>query len=92
VFSQLGEADEGGGGSAEGASDIKEMAGAGGGAEQGFSLGNPADEEDIRDGDGRLGQVAAGQRGLVSGGEGEQAVEEGLDPGSAAGWGGKLAG
>jgi hypothetical protein len=46
------------------------MAGARGGAEQGLSLGNAADENDIGDGDGRLGEVAAGQRGLVGGGEG----------------------
>ena len=80
-FSQLGQAGKRSGGSAESAGDVKEMAGAGGGAKQGLSLGNAADEDDIGDGDGRFGEVAAGQRGLVSGGEGEQAVKEGVHPG-----------
>ena len=57
------------------------MARAGGGAEQGLSAGNRADEDDIGDGDGRLREVAAGQRGFVGGGQGEQTVEEALDPG-----------
>jgi hypothetical protein len=52
------------------------MAGAGGGAKQGFPAGNRADEDDIGDGDGRLGEVAAGERGFVGRGQGEQAVEE----------------
>jgi hypothetical protein len=77
----LGEAGEGGGGSAKGACDVKEMAGAGSGAEQCPSPGNAADEDNVGYGDGRLGEISAGQRGLVGGGEGEEAVEEGVDPG-----------
>src|ERR1035441_2912246 len=65
AFSQLGKAGEGGGGSAKGACDVEELARAGGGAEQGPSLGNAADEDDVGDGDGRLGEIPAGQRGLV---------------------------
>jgi hypothetical protein len=57
------------------------VARAGGGAKQGLSAGNRADENDVGDGDGRLGEVAAGQRDFVSGGEGKQAIEEVLDPG-----------
>jgi len=81
TFGQLGEAGEGGGGSAKGAGDVEDMAGAGGGAEQGPSLGNAANEDDVGDGNGRFGEIPAGQRGLVGGGEGEEAVEEGVDPG-----------
>lgn len=81
---QFGQAGEGGGGTAKGSGDVEQVAGTRAGAEQGFSAGNPANEDDVGDGDGGLGQVAAGERGFVGCGEGEQAVEEALDPGRAA--------
>ena len=90
---QFGQLGEGGGGSAKRSSHIKEMARPGCGAEQGSSMWNSADEDDIGDGDGRLGEVAAGERDFVGCGEGEQAVEEGLNPcGTAATWDGELPG
>jgi hypothetical protein len=57
------------------------MAGAGTGAEQGFSAWNCSDKDDVGQGDGRLGEVAAGQGGLMGSGQGEQAVKEALEPG-----------
>jgi hypothetical protein len=80
-FSQLGKADEGRGRSAKSAGDVEQVAGAGGGAEQGFSLKNAADEDDIGYRDGRLGEVAAGQWGFVSAGECQKAIEEAVHPG-----------
>ena len=74
------QAGQGGGGSAQGAGYVEQVAGAGAGAEQGFAAGNRADENDIGDGDGRLGEVAASQRGFVGLGEGEQAVKEAGKP------------
>ena len=64
------------------------MAGASGGAEQGFSAGDGANEDDVGDGDGRLGEVAAGQLGLVGLGQGKQAVEEAARPMTASRAGG----
>lgn len=60
------------------------MAGAGTGAEQGFSAWNCSDKDDVGQGDGRLGEVAAGQGGLMGSGQGEQAVKEALEPGRSA--------
>jgi hypothetical protein len=79
--SQLGNPVKGGGRSSEAAGDVEVVAGARSGAEQGLSLRNAADENNIGNRDGRLGEVAAGQRSLVSGGEGQEAVEKGVHPG-----------
>jgi len=77
---QVGEASEGGGRSAKLSGDVKEMAETCARAEQGFAAGNRADEDDVGDGDGRLGEVAAGERSFMGGGQGEQAVEECVYP------------
>ncbi len=82
---QLSEAREGSGGSAKGAGDVEQVAGACAGAEQAFTTRNAANEDDIGYGDGGLREISAGKRSLVSGGQGKQAVEEALDPGWAAG-------
>ena len=80
---EFGQAGKGSGGSAEGAGYVEQVAGAGTGAEQGFPSGECADKYDVGQGDGRLGEIAAGQRGLVGRGQGEQAVKEALEPNRA---------
>jgi uncharacterized protein len=87
MLGQLLQTGEGSGGPAEGAGYIEQVAGAGGRAAQGFSSGNRAKEDDIGDRNGRLGEVASGQRGFVGCGEGEQAVEEVGKPGGLSGLG-----
>jgi hypothetical protein len=82
---QLGEAGEGGGGSAEAAGDVDQVTGKCAGSKQGFAVGSCADKDDVGDGDGRFGKIAAGEWSLVSFGEGEEAVEEALDPSGASG-------
>lgn len=76
-FLELGEA---GSGAAEISCYVEQMAGAGAGAEQGFAVRNCAGEDDVGDGDGGLGEIAAGQRNFVLVGEGEEAIEEAVEP------------
>jgi hypothetical protein len=66
---KLGEFGKSGGSSAKRAGHVEEMARASGGTEQSSSTWNSADEDNIGDGDGRLGEVAAGEWGLVARGE-----------------------
>jgi hypothetical protein len=80
----LCEAGQGCGGSAKEAGDVKKVPWAGGEAEQGTSPWNRADQDDIGKWDWRFRQVAAGKWSFVSGGQGQQAVEEALDPGLAS--------
>jgi hypothetical protein len=84
LLRQFGEAGKGCGGSAEGAGYIEQVTGAGAGAKQGFSAEERADKNDVGQGDGRLREVAAGQRDFVGRGQGEQASEEALEPGRSA--------
>jgi len=69
-----------GSGAAEISCDVEQMAGAGAGAEQGFRARNCAGKDDVGDGDGRLGEIAAGERNVVLVGEGEEAIEEAVEP------------
>jgi hypothetical protein len=77
-FSQTVQA---GGSTAQGAGYVEQVTGAGAGTEQGLAPWSCADEDDVSDGDGGLGQVTARQRGFVGLGQGEEAIEETVDPG-----------
>jgi len=82
-----------GGGCAESAGYVDQVAGPGAGAEQRPPAGDRADEDDVSDGDWRLGEVATGKRGSVGVCQGEEAVEEAVYPGAgAAGGPGQLTG
>jgi len=87
------ELSKGGGGSTEGAGCVEELAGACAGAKEGAAGGDGADEDDVGEGGGGFGEIAAGEGGVGGGCEGEQTVEEAVDPGGAAAAGGcELAG
>lgn len=79
---QLGQAGESGGGSAESAGGVKQIAGSRAGAEQRAASGNSANEDDVGHDYGRFGQVSAGQRGIVGFCQSQKAVKKALDPGA----------
>ena len=87
-FGELFEASEASGGSAQIPCYIEEVAGLGARTQQCSSTGRRADEDDIDDGDGRLGKVAACERGFVRRGQCQQAVEEASHPRGRGGRGG----
>ena len=76
-----GEGGEFGGGAAEGAGDVEEVAGAGAGAAEGAACGGGAEEDDVGEDEvgGGFGGVAAGEGNVVGCGEGEEAVEEAVE-------------
>ena len=70
-------------GAAQFAGNVEQVARPSAGAEQGMAAPNRAGKHDVGDGDGRLGQVAAGQKGFIGLGEREKSVEEAFNPSSA---------
>jgi len=81
-FGQLRQAGKSGGGSAQCAGYVEQVADTRAGAQQGFSAGNCAGEHNVGHGDGRFGQVTASERGLAGLGQGQQTVEKPLHPGA----------
>ena len=69
------------GGAAQAAGDVEQVPGPRAGAEQGFAAPNRADQHDVSHGEGRFGQIAAGQRGFWAWQETE-ALEEAGEPGA----------
>jgi hypothetical protein len=76
-----------GGRSSEGTADIDEVAGAGGGAEEGLASLDGSDQDDVGDdealtggGGWGFGGVAAGEGNIAERGEGEESVEKAFDP------------
>jgi hypothetical protein len=84
-FGQFREAGKTGGGAAESAGNVQQVARLCAGAKQRAATGNGADEDNVGHGYRRFGQVAASQRRLVKLGQGQQAIEESLNPGGIAG-------
>src|ERR1700691_474172 len=70
-----------GGATAQGAGDVKQVAGTGGGAEQRPSGWNRPDEDDVGEWNGRFGKVTARERSFVSRSQGQQGVAEARHPG-----------
>jgi hypothetical protein len=62
---EFGEAGECCRGATEAAGNVEQVAGTRAGTEQGFAAGHGADEDDVGEGDGGFGEIAAGQRGFV---------------------------
>ena len=76
-FVQLGEA---GGSTAEPSGDVKQVSGFCARTKERFAGRDSAGKDDVGDGDGRLGEIATGQWGIVGVGEGEEPVEETVEP------------
>jgi hypothetical protein len=78
-----------GGGSAEGVGDVEEIAGMRAVAAKGAAGGDGAEENDVGQDEVRGGfaGIAAGEGDFAEPGEGEEAVEEGVEPALVAGYG-----
>ena len=74
-------------GAAEGAGAVEEVAGMGAKAAERAACGGGTDEDDVGEDDvgRRLRGVTAGERDVVGGGEGEEAVEKTIEPARVAG-------
>jgi hypothetical protein len=68
-------------GAAEASRDVKQVAGTGARSKESPVTRNGADQNDIGQGEGGLGEIATGERGAVGLCQGQKTCEEAVDPG-----------
>jgi hypothetical protein len=81
-FGKLRKLNQARSGAAKTAGYVEQVARPRAGAEQGLAVLNHTGKDDIRDGDRRLSQIAACQRGPMGLGESEKSIEEAIHPGA----------